>query len=321
VLWFKGKTKNRRLRHRPDVLEVKVRSKVVRAARTRIAAISFGVLFGTVFGLYVLWRLGEWTLDRLVYENKSFAIQQMDVQTDGVILPEQLRRWSGVKPGENLLALDLARVKHDLELVPLIQSASVERILPGTLRVRVVEREPVAQVNVLRPRDGGGIEQVIFQLDEEGFVVQPLDPRQRTVPLGQAGDQLPVIAGINASELQPGRRIDLPQVQSALKFIADFDQSPMSGLVDLKRIDVSSAQVLIVTTGQGSEVTFATGEFERPLGRWRKVYDECLREKKIIATLDLAVSDYTPLRFLEASSVTPSVLKNPKPSRIRKKNV
>ena len=303
------------------MLEVKVRSKVVRAARTRMAALSLGVLFGTVFGLYVLWRLGEWTLDQLVYENKSFAIQQVDVQTDGVILPEQLRRWSGVKPGQNLLALDLARVKHDLELVPLIQSASVERILPGTLRIRVLEREPVAQVNVLRPRDGGGIEQMIFQLDAEGFVLQPLDPRQRAVPLGQAGDQLPVIAGINASELQPGRRIDLPQVQSTLKFIAAFEQSPMSGLVDLKRIDVSATQVLVVTTGQGSEVTFAADDFERQLGRWRKVYDECLRQKKAIATLDLAVSDYTPLRFLEASPVPPSVPKNLKPSRTRKKNV
>lgn len=320
-MWFKHKTKNRRLWRSQNVLEVKVRSKVVRAARTRMAALSLGVLFGTVFGLYVLWRLGEWTLDQLVYENKSFAIEQVEVQTDGVILPEQLRRWSGVRPGQNLLALDLARVKYDLELVPMIQSASVERILPGTLRIRVLEREPVAQVNVLSPRSGGGLEQMIFQLDAEGFVLQPLDPRQRAVTPGQAGDQLPVIAGLNASEFQPGRRVDLPPVQSALKFIAAFEQSPMSGLVDLKRIDVSGPQVLVVMTGQGSEVTFATDDFEQQLGRWRKVYDECLRQRKAIATLDLAVSDYTPLRFVEASPVPPSVPKNLKPSRTRKKNV
>ena len=304
-----------------NVLEVKVRSKVVRAARTRMAALSLGVLFGTVLGLYTLWRLGEWSLKQLVYENKSFAIQQIDVQTDGVIAPDQLRRWSGVRPGQNLLALDLACVKHDLELAPMIQSASVERILPGTLRVRITEREPVAQINLLRPRNGGGIEQVIFQLDAEGFVLQPLDPRQRAVPPGQAEDQLPVIAGLNPSELQPGRRIDLPPVQSALKFIAAFEQSPMAGMVDLKRIDVAAAQVLVVTTGQGSEVTFATDDFERQLGRWRMVYDECLRQRKTIATLDLAVSDYTPLRFVEASPVPAPAPKNLKPSRTRKKNV
>jgi len=320
-MWFKQKSKNRRLWRRQDVLEVKVRSKVVRAARTRMAAVSLGVVFGTLFSLYVLWRLGEWGLNQLVYENKAFAIQQVDIQTDGVISSDQLRRWSGVRPGQNLLALDLARVKHDLELAPMIQSASVERVLPGTLRVRIAEREPMAQVNVLRPRQGGGIEQLVFQLDADGFVIVPLDPRQRVVPLGQTEDQLPLIAGINASELQPGRRVDLPAVHSALKLIATFGQSPMSGLVDVKRIDVSAPQVLLLTTGQGSEVTFAAGDFERQLGRWRAIFDECLRDDKIIATLDLAVNDYTPLRFLESTSIPPSAPKNLKPSRTRKKNV
>jgi len=321
VAWFKRKSRNRRVWRGQNVLDVKVRSKVVRSARTRMAAVSLGVVFGTVFGLYVIWRLGEWSLDQLVYENKSFAIQQIDIQSDGVISPDQLRRWSGVKPGQNLLALDLAQVRHDLELVPMIQSAAVERILPGTLRIRVAEREPVAQVNVLQPRNGGGIEQKVFHLDAQGFVMVPLDPRQRAVPLGQGSDQLPALAGINAGELQPGRRIDAPLVQSALKLIADFDHSPMSGLVDLKRIDVSAPQVLVVTTGQGSEVTFAPGDFERQLGRWRKVYDQCLIQSKVIATLDLAVGDYTPLRFLEASAVPLTVPKAPKTSRTRKKNV
>jgi len=93
-----------------DVLDVKVRSSQVRAGRMRLASISFGVLFGSVFGIYVLWRLGSWALDSFVYENKAFAIQRVELQTDGVISLEQLRSWSGVRPGENLLALDLARV-------------------------------------------------------------------------------------------------------------------------------------------------------------------------------------------------------------------
>lgn len=306
---------------RQDVLEVKVRSKVVRAHRVRVAAMSLALVCGTVLALYALWRFGAWTLDELVYENKSFAIQQIDIQTDGVISADQLRRWSRVTPGRNLFALDLAQVKQNLEMAPMVKSVSVERVLPTTLRIRVTEREPIAQVNVLRPRDGGGIEQVIFQLDADGYVIQPLDPRQRAVPLGQGEDQLPVIAGVNASDLQAGRRVDSPQVQSALTLITDFDHSPMSGLVDLKRIDISSPQVLIVMTGQGSEVTFALGNFEKQIGRWRSVYDECLRQSRNIATLDLAVDDYTPLKLSEAGNVPAPVQKSVKPPRTRKKNV
>ena len=70
-----------------------------------------------MFGLYLFWRTGEWALDKFVYENSTFAIQSIEVQTDGVIAPDQLRRWTNVKPGANLIALDLASVKRNLELV------------------------------------------------------------------------------------------------------------------------------------------------------------------------------------------------------------
>src|ERR1017187_1628302 len=181
-MWFKRKTKNRRF-ERAHVLDVKLRSSQVRAARMRLGAVVFGVLFGTIFGLYLLWRVGGWALDKLVYQNKSFAIQRIDVRTDGVISTNQLRNWSGIKSGQNLLALDLVQVKRNLELESRIQSVSVERILPRTLCIRVTEREPIAQINLLRQRADGGVEWAVFQLDADGFVMLPLDPRQRTVPL------------------------------------------------------------------------------------------------------------------------------------------
>jgi cell division protein FtsQ len=319
-MWFKRKPKNRRL-GREQVLDVKLRSGQVRAARTRLGAIALGAVFATVFGLYLVYRSADWALNRLVYENKAFAIQEIDVQTDGVISLDELRRWAGVKPGANLLALDLARVKRDLELVPLIQSISVERILPRTLRIRVIEREPIAQVNVARPRQGGGVELAVYQIDADGFVMVPLDPRQRATPLNQPGDALPVIGGVNSSELQPGRRIGAPQVQAALRLIIAFEQSPMAGLVDLRRVDVSSPEVLVVTTGQGSEVTFGLADPEQQLRRWRDIFDSGQNMSKAIGTLDLAVTNNIPARWLEASAVPPAAPKSAKPLRLRKKHV
>src|SRR5476649_1443363 len=119
-MWFRREQKNRRLR-RGGVLNVKLRSDQVRATRTRLVSIALGVTFGTVFGLYLLWRTGEWALDKFIYENSTFAIQSIEVQTDGVIAPEQLRSWTNVKPGANLIALDLASVKRNLEFIPAIE--------------------------------------------------------------------------------------------------------------------------------------------------------------------------------------------------------
>src|SRR5215469_3132321 len=190
-MWFKRKqgNKNRRL-HRHHVLDVKLRSDQVRANRLRLARISFVVLFGTFFGLYLLWKAGELALNTFVYENPDFAVEAVDAQTDGTIVPEQLRRWTGVKIGENLISLDLAAVKRNLELVSVVDSVSVERVLPHTLRVRVTERVPIAQVNVPRADTAGGISVSVFQLDANGVVIQPLDPRVCTVPIAEVIPQL-----------------------------------------------------------------------------------------------------------------------------------
>ena len=320
-MWlFNRKQKNKR-NSRGHVLDVKLRSDQVRKSRIRMGALSFGLAFGTVFGFYLLWRIGEWTLNRLVYENRAFAIQQIDVHTDGVISMDQLQRWMRVKPGQNLFALDLARLKRDLEMVPLIDTVSVERVLPRTLRVRVTEREAVAQVNVPRTSPRGGIEVAVFHLDPEGFVMLPLDPRQRTAPLAQPDEPLPVLTGIALHELQPGHRVELPQARVALHLIVEFAQSPMAGLVDLRRMDVSAPEVLVVTTGQGSEVTFGLQDLDRQLRRWREVHDLGQRMHRSLATLDLAVTNNIPARWLEASVLPTAAPKLPKTLRHKKKNV
>jgi len=318
-MWFDRRQKNRRL-GREYVLDVKLRSSQVRAARARLAAIALGVVFATVFGAYLIWRAGQWTLDRLIYENPTFAIQQIDLQTDGVIAVEQLRRWAGIRSGENLLGLDLARVKRDLELVPRIQSVSVERILPRTLRVRVVEREPAAQINIVRPRSSAGADPGIYLLDAEGYVMLPLEPRQRAVP-NKSDEPLPVISGMNTHELQPGRRIDAPQVQAALQLVLCFGRSPMAGLVELRRIDVASPEVLVATTGQGSEITFGLTDLERQLRRWHEIFEFGQKNGQVLATLDLAVTNNIPARWLDASAVPPDNPKFPKPLRSKKNHV
>jgi cell division septal protein FtsQ len=319
-MWFKREIKNRRLR-RGHLLDVKLRSDQVRATRTRLAAMTLGVLFGTVFGLYLLWRTGEWALDKFVYENADFAIERVDVQTDGVIAPEQLRRWSGVKLGANLIALDLVQVKRNLELVSAIDSVSVERILPRTLKIRVNERAPVAQVNVPRADSAGGISVSVFQLDADGVVMQPLDPRLCVVPLSQINGQLPVITGLNVYELQPGHRVESPQVQAALKLLGAFEHSPMAGLVDLRRIDLTSPEVVVVTTGQGSEITFGLENLEQQLRRWRGIYDLGQSKNKIIASADLAVANNVPVLWMELGAAPGTTPKIVNPVHTRRKNV
>lgn len=329
--FFRRKARNRRLGHE-RVLDVKMRTGQGRASRLRMVALALGLIFTTILGFFLVWRSGQWALNRLIYENNAFAIQTIDVQTDGVMAVDQLRRWSGVKVGENLLALDLGRVKRDLEMVSLIRSVAVERILPHTLRLRVMEREPLAQAAIY-PASGrtNATPQMnnFLQLDRDGFVISPVDPRQRAVP-AETNEVLPLITGINPAELIPGRPVGMLQARAALDLIQAFDRSPMSGLVDLQRIDISSPGVLQVTTAQGSEITFLivmtdqqarADEFDKEMRRWHAIFDQLQKKGKAIVTLDLSVPTNIPARWVEANTMPAPAPRNKNPQHNRKKNV
>jgi hypothetical protein len=95
----------------------------------------------------------------------------------------------------------------------------------------------------------------------------------------------------------------------------------MAGLVDLYRLDVSSPGVVIVTTKQGSQITFALDGLDEQLRRWRGIYDYGLTKKASIATADLAVDNNVPVRWMAASALPDAVAKPSKPIKNRRRNV
>lgn len=298
-MWHR-KTKNNKRRQRRNVLDVKMRSDQVRAIRTRGLAVMMGVLFGTVFTLYVLWRSGDWLLNRVVYENRAFTIRALDVATDGQIAVDQLRRWSGVHSGQNLMALDLARVKADLELVPNIHSVSVERLLPNTLRVRVTERRPVARVYLPRLLEGDELVVQTWLLDSEGAVMMPLEAKERQASADPAESDLPVLTGVSPTEIRLGRIVESSRVHAALRLLDAFNHSSMGTTVKLDRVDLSEPGVLVVRTDSGSQVTFGCEDFDEQLLRWGAIHRQSVRLNKTILTLDLAVRNNVPVRWLDA---------------------
>jgi cell division septal protein FtsQ len=192
-------------------------------------------------------------------------------------------------------------VKRNLELVSVIDSVSVERVLPRTLKIRVTEREPVAQVNVPRAGAAGGIlvrvstrrGRLCHAAAGSAAVRDSAGADERSV----AGDH-----GLECVSIAAGPRVESPQVQAALQLIGAFNHSPMAGLVDLRRIDVSSPGVVVATTGQGSEITFGLDNLDQQLRRWREIYDLGQRMNKAIASADLAVSNNVPVRWMAASA-------------------
>jgi hypothetical protein len=317
--WFRRKPRNRRLSQR-NVLDVKLSTAQVRQHRFRVLFYTSTVSLAVVLGIYVCWRAGDSLLNRLVYENPDYGLRSLDIQTDGILATEQIRRWAGVKEGDNLFALDLARIKRDLELIPCIQSVAAERVLPGTLRIHIQEREPVAQIVTTVMQGTNAAQSVVFLLGADGYVMLPVESQQRAVPPSTA-ERYATILGVSPAQLSPGRPVESPQIRAALRLITAFEHSPMAGLVELKQIDVASPDVLLVGTEEQAEVAVRTSELERQLNRWRLVYDLGIQQGRQIGSLDLSVMENIPLRWQEANALPPSSPKVRKTSPYKKKHV
>ena len=314
--WFSKRRRNRQ-HSRRHVLDVKLSLEQRRSSQLRWISIAVGSAAAVFLVLYGCWRGGEWVLGRLIYQNPAFAVREIEVETDGVVALEQIRRWAGVNLDDNLFAIDLSRIKRDLEFVPVVKLAEVERALPHTLRLRISEREPVAQFIFAQSRPGALPEQVSYTLDDEGFVMPQVSLFQRAAP-APTNEFLPVITGVAPTDLRPGRKVDSVQVLAALKLIAAFERSPMAGLVDLREINVGTADILIVSTEQRAQVVFGLKNHETQLQRWRSIHQFGQQRGLQLAGLDLSVANNVPARWLDASEaalVKPKTIRAPRPKR------
>ena len=117
----------------------------------RISAVIgfFGIALG---GPTWLWRSG-WVADSwrearvsVVSVSADIGLTVKEVLLEGRIHAPRagVLKALGLKVGDPIMGFDLAMVRDRIEALPWIQSAAVERRLPGVVRVRIVEREPIA---------------------------------------------------------------------------------------------------------------------------------------------------------------------------------
>lgn len=318
---FKSKPKNRRF-ERDNVLDVKMHSRHLRSIRLKRGAKGLTWLLGAATMMTLGWVGSEWLLRRFLFENPTFAIRNIDVRTDGSIARGHLSRWTGLDHGDNLFAVDLERVERDLKLNSFIQDVAVDRVLPGTLWLRVSEREPVAQFMIWKETASTeGLHPVTFYLDESGTCIVPSDfPAPEEERRQRFGD-MPSFKGVNIKEASIGKPIASPPVRAALELVRIFGESSLDGVDELREIDVSDARVLKVTTRRNSLVTLGFDRLPEQLHRWRVVHDYAVNSGFAIRTLDLSVSNNVPARWQDLSAVPATPPKSHKRQPLRKKNV
>lgn len=172
--------------------------------------------------------------------------------------------------GRSVFTVPLPERRRRLLAIGWVADASVSRLWPNRLLVRIQERHPVAFVNIPGSR--------IFLIDEEGVLLDE-PPRSRFA--------FPILSGITEDQTEIERR---PRVRAMLRLMNDLGSQGK----DISEIDASSPENLkMVVQVEGRAVKLIMGDrnFGRRFENFVTHYAEIRKHAGSATTFDLRLDD------------------------------
>jgi len=154
-----------------------------RRSRRRVQIRRLLVIFANVVLAIAIAAGATWLWQR-AHRDERFAIRTIDVSGRNHADAAAVRGIVGRYQGANLFQLDIAALQAKLEAIPWVEKAAIEKGLPDTLRIEIVERVPAALVEI----DG-----TPRYIDANGVIFAPFDAK-----IG--GADLPMIEGADRGE-------------------------------------------------------------------------------------------------------------------------
>ena len=244
------------------------------------------------------WLLGGTTL---CLSKQNLSIEHFEVRTDGVIEPRHLVRWSGVRRGDNLFAVDLHGIKKNLENHGMIRQVSIQRKLPDTLRMQVNERVPLAVVKVAERNQQNHYRYRQYALDAESklMILNTNIVRRETA---SAWNNLPRLTTTNYNGVFSAPDLRNPQIKAALKFVQAFETAEIRHDLSVESIDIDDEFVLRVSVSNGAVVDVLNKDFERQLARWKVIHRRLAGDRQVYEWIDLSVTNHVPVRLVEPAA-------------------
>lgn len=225
-------------------------------------------------------------LEKVLYTNPRYSLSEINVEPRGRFSEYLIRQSAGLEKGQNLWTLNLPQITKDLETLPYVSSAKVERHFPDKLTILIHERVPVVKIVGLNS-DLGTRES--FYLDRDCIVLKPRE--NETPPV------LPEIIGLTNAELEPGLRLDRPILTRALQILDAIDHSRLHTTIDIRTIDLSNQLSITMTTTQDMAICFQLDSIDEQLRRLTEVFKYADSLQRTIHSVDLTPSRNVPITF------------------------
>jgi len=99
----------------------------------------------SLFGLTILFvLLTTYTPKFNFIVNSNLYIQKIEIKNTSIIKPDEIKQKLSFVYKENLFFLNLKDIENNLKKETFIESFSVKKIYPNTLKIIIVEKKPIA---------------------------------------------------------------------------------------------------------------------------------------------------------------------------------
>ncbi len=236
-------------------------------------------IFVAVFSA-ILIVVGSFFVVQFMMASDLFRIDQVEVVGNTRLTTVQTIALSDIEYGVNTFHLDLNMIGHKIEENPWVEVASVQRIFPRKVLITVVEREPVAIINL----------GYLYYIDQQGEIFKVLD----------ANDSLdyPVITGFDYEKAQAHDPKYVKKLKTIVSLIDELKGHQILNLNQVSEIHQNNEGGLtLFTLSGGVEIRLGWDGFANKISRLEKIYSKLQPKFNMLDYIDLNVDEKVIVRI------------------------
>ncbi len=204
-----------------------------------------------------------------VSNDGAFRVQQVEVEGCQYSNESEVRAATKLLLGKRIFAVDLDSVQERIAEMPYVMEARVSRIFPSTVRVTLVEKQPMALLN-----DRG-----MLPVDETGLLMPRLKAGAKL--------DLPIISGLRIA--RRGANAKLPEsAQPLLEFMRALNEANTVLYQQVSEFHVDGKMNLtLFLMREGVPVYLGKEEWSEKCDRLQTVLKQLEMRTERVASIDL----------------------------------
>ena len=223
----------------------------------------------------------------------SLTVKQITVDGNRIVGTNEILQLTQLPRGTLLYRVDLMTIQRKVMGHYYIKDALVERNLPSTIRISVIERIPIAMTE----------QSDALYLDEEGFVL----PRTISRKLFD----LPMISGIpEHAPLKLGSIVAQPDLKEALLLLGVMKEVNRPLYHNISEVNIRGGGDIVLFSAEGGvPIIFGRGNIAGKLANLEAFWNDVVRVRgpQNLQYIDLRYQDQIVVRWnLQALAKTPA---------------